>query len=365
MMKTVFLTKRYYTNKDLILDRFGRLFHFPFQLVENGHNVVILCADYRSNAAEKYIFQGVVFLSLPFSCTSPIEFLIKSWVHIRKFNPDVILASGDSHFGFIGALISKFIGVPFVFDVYDDYTVFGSNKLPFMKSIFEWTVRHSDRVICASSPLKIKISKYNKNVVLIENGVDDKLFRPICKSEARDRIGISRNDTVIGYFGSIGQNYGIEILSDSVMKLKALYPRIKLLIAGKNDARVPLSIPHIDYRGPVSQTEIPLFINASDVVVIPYLPDPQISMSSPCKLPEYMACRVPVVSTRVTDIPNTLSDTPEALCKPGDREDMVRAIRWQLENRITIPLPEKLQWNALGVKLNDLLSDLVISRHKT
>ena len=138
-----------------------------------------------------------------------------------------------------------------------------------MKSVFKWTARHSNSVICASSPLIKKISRYNKNVTLIENGVDEEVFKPISKLEARDRLEISREETVIGYFGSIGQNYGIEILSDSVLELKKKYPRIKLLIAGKNDAKVPLSLPHIDYRGPVPQTEIPLFINASDVVVIP------------------------------------------------------------------------------------------------
>lgn len=361
-MKIVFLNKRYYTNKDLVLDRFGRLFHLPVQLIEQGHNVIILCADYRSNVAENFFFQGVVFLSIPMSYNSIAGFLIRSWDHIRKFEPNVILASGDSHFGFIGALISKHIKVPFAFDLYDDYTTFGSNKLPFMKTIFKWTVRHADTVICASSHLKTKISNHNKNVVLIENGVDDKLFRPICKLDARDRLGISRDETIIGYFGTIGQNYGIEILSESVSKLQKQYPGIKLLIAGKNGAKVPLSHPHIDFRGPVPQNEIPFFINASDVVVIPYLPDPQINMSSPCKLPEYLACGVPVVSTRVSDISNLLSFTPAALCDPGDCEDMVRAIRWQLENRIAVPLPKHLKWKALGEKLNNLLNDLVTTK---
>ena len=313
---------------------------------------------------ERYVCHGVVFHSLPLSRTSFPNFILESSKYIRHYNPDVIIASGDSHFGFIGALISKYIGVPFAFDLYDDYTVFGSNKLPFMKSIFEWTVRHSDKVICASSPLKTKISKYNKNVVVIENGVDDKLFRPICKSEARDRIGISQNETVIGYFGSIGHNYGIEILSDSVMKLKALYPRIKLLIAGKNDAKVPLSLQHIDYRGPLPQTEIPYYINASDVVVIPYLPDAQISMSNPCKLPEYLACSVPVVSTRVSDIANTLIETPEAVCIPGNTDDMVRAIRWQLENRVAVPLPKNLRWESLGITLKHTINALLTVRHE-
>ena len=82
-------------------------------------------------------------------------------------------------------------------------------------------------------------------------------------------------------------------------------------------------------------------------------------MSSPCKLPEYLACGVPIVSTRVSDIPNTLSVTPQALCKPDDRDDMIRAIRWQLKNRKVVPLPENLSWYTVGGKLKNLLNHFI------
>ena len=200
--------------------------------------------------------------------------------------------------------------------------------------------------------------------MLIENGVDNQLFRPICKSEARDYLGLSQDETIIGYFGSIGKNYGIEILSESVCRLQTQFPRIKLLITGKNDAKVPLALHYIDYRGPLPQAEIPYYINASDVVVIPYLPDAQISMSNPCKLPEYLACSVPVVSTRVSDIANTLIETPEAVCIPGNTDDMVRAIRWQLENRVAVPLPKNLRWESLGITLKHTINALLTVRHE-
>ena len=362
-MKIILLTKRYYTNKDLILDQFGRLFHLPTSLHELGHHFFVLCANYRDARAKRYISNGVLFHSLPLSGFSLIAFLIKSLLLIKKFKPDVIISSGDTYFGFIGLSFSKLLGIPCVFDLYDDYTTFRSNKLPFMKFFFKWTIRHSNAVICASAPLKTKVSKYNKNISIIENGVDEQLFRPIRKSKARARLGISALETVIGYFGSIGKNYGIDILSDAVFKLREEIPGVKLLITGNNRANICLSRPHIDYRGVVPQDEIPFFINAVDVAVIPYLPTAQVRVSSPCKLPEYLACGVPIVSTRVSDIPNTLADTPEALCRPGDREDMARAIRWQLENRIAVPLPEYLRWKNLGEKLKDLLNELAPLAH--
>jgi glycosyltransferase involved in cell wall biosynthesis len=361
--KTVLLTKRHYTNKDVILDHFGRLHHLPAQLVENGFTVEVICANYRNKKEEFFSYSGVNFHSIPLALCNSIVFLHKIWKYIYRYNPDFIITSGDSHFGFIGLVFSKLLGIPCVFDIYDDYTVFKGNKLPFMKSFFKWSARYSDAVICASSPLKAKISKYNKNIAIIENGVDEQLFRPIRKSEARARLGISCHEPVIGYCGSIGKNYGINILSDAVFKLREEIPGVKLLIAGNNRANICLSHPHIDYRGVVPQDEVPFFINAVDVAVIPYLPTAQINVSSPCKLPEYLACGVLIVSTRVSDIPNTLSDTPEALCKPGDREDMARAIRWQLENRVAVPLPEYLRWKSLGEKLKDLLNELAAIPH--
>ena len=357
--RLLLLTKRYYTNKDLITDKFGRLYHLPCQLVENGFKVLVICVDYRGRREKVIAQSGLKYHSLPLTLTNSAIFFLKLLRYIYRFKPDAIMASGDTHFGFLGWIISKFFDLPCLFDVYDDYTAFGSNRLPFMKSFFTWTIRFSNAVTCASSPLKTKILNYNSSVKLIENGVDESLFRSISKPEARDRLNISLDDTVVGYFGSIGKNYGIENLSDAILRLQDQYPNIKLLIAGKNETKISLWRSHIDYRGLVSQGEIPFFINASDVVVIPYLPDDQINMSNPCKLAEYLACGVPVVSTRVSDIADTLSEIPQALCTPGSVDDMVSAIGWQLKNRKIVDFPKHLKWETLGDKLTKLLKEIV------
>ena len=358
-LRLLLLTKRYYTNKDLISDKFGRLFHLPAQLVEKGLTVHVICADYRGQREQNFARSELQFKSLPLSPTKSPIFLIKLLNHIYRFNPDIIMTSGDTHFGFLGWIFSKIFRRPCLFDVYDDYTAFGSNRLPLIKFVFKWNIRFSDAVICASSPLKSKVLRFNNKVKLIENGVDVRIFRPIANTEARDRLQIPRSDTVIGYFGSIGQNYGIENLLEAILSLKNQYPQIRLLIAGKNETNISLCHPHIDYRGPVPQTEIPYFINASNVVVIPYLPDDQINMSNPCKLAEYLSCGVPVVSTRVSNIADTLSEIPQALCTPGSIDDMASAIRWQLENRKRVPLPEHLKWESLSEKLMNLIKELV------
>ena len=87
MTKTFFLTKRHYTNKDLILDHFGRLYHLPLQLVQNGLDVEVICANYRSRQEEAFSCSGFKFHSIPFSLSNSMVFLLKSWKYIYKFNP--------------------------------------------------------------------------------------------------------------------------------------------------------------------------------------------------------------------------------------------------------------------------------------
>ena len=88
---------------------------------------------------------------------------------------------------------------------------------------------------------------------------------------ARKKLRIDQKDTVIGYFGFMGPNYGIKDLVNATRKLRNTYPRVRLLLAGKKHNHIDIDQPYIDYRGVVNQKEIPLFINSSNVVVIPYL----------------------------------------------------------------------------------------------
>ena len=359
VLKVLMFCKRHYTNRDLITHRFGRLFHLPFQLVQKGMTFVVVAADYKNKKIENINISGVDFYSFPFRVSTLIMFFYKYVKIIRSIQPDIIVASSDSHFGLIGLISSKFQKIPFVFDVYDDYRIFGSNKIPFMKISFDLAVKKADLVICSSTPLHRQLSKINRSCIVIENGVDTETFCPESIADARQKAGISSDKTIIGYFGGIAGKRGVETLIQAVKILKNDFPQISLLIAGKNDLGISFDKSYIDYRGEVEQEEIPLFINASDVVVIPYHPDPQVNMSNPCKLTEYLSCKTPIVATKISDLEDLLEKTPEALCIPGNAEDMARAIEWQLENRKTISLPNNLTWEALGKRFKNELEKLL------
>ena len=59
MPKILVLTKRQYTHKDLLDDRFGRLREIPLELARRGHRVTGLCLSYRSRE-EDWVSDGPV-----------------------------------------------------------------------------------------------------------------------------------------------------------------------------------------------------------------------------------------------------------------------------------------------------------------
>ena len=357
-MTFLFLCKRYYTNKDLIADKFGRLFHLPLQLVKNGHQGLVVAADYRNKKSEKLEIANFSFYSIPFALLWPLSFLFKMYRLFRQCQPDIIIASGDSHFGAIGLLLAKIAKIPFVFDVYDHYASFGTNKVPGMKKLYYLALRKADLVVCASVPLSHFVRKYNQSVIVIENGVDISLFKPIDKQHARDMLGIPDNVVVIGFFGSLIQSRGIELIEAGKI-LRRIYPNIKLLLAGKLCISINEDEPWIDYRGMVAQSEVAVMINACDVVTIPYLADDFNNMSNACKIAEYLACGVPVVTTRVANYADIFATAPDAVCEPGDPKDMAHTILAQIQAPKVVEFPKNLTWEQLGKKLSQALLTII------
>jgi len=358
-MKFALICKRRYTNRDLLSDRFGRLYHLPVQLARNGCPGIVLAADYGGRTAQMQELNGVPFYSLPFSALGLVNFSVQVLRHIKAFQPDVIIASGDTHFGALGLFAGRRLGLPFVFDIYDDYRVFGTNRLVGMKNLFKKVVQQAALVLTASQPLHDKLVQLNPRSMVIENGVDPVVFKNRSRADARFSAGIDLHAVVLGYFGHISRGRGVQVLIDAAGMLQKEYPGLRLLLAGKKDPDFTLDDACIDYRGEVSQADVAAYISACNVAVIPYLPSPQTDVSNPCKVAEYLACGVPVVATAVSNIAELFAQAPHMLCLPGDPADMARAIRLQLTSPAMLDLPQELTWEALGRRLADRLHILI------
>ncbi|TPQ25501.1 glycosyltransferase [Methylomonas koyamae] len=355
-MKIYFLCKRYYTNKDLINDRFGRLYHLPKQLSEHGHSVVVNAFDYRNRTDLFVADNGVSFQTIPLRPANLICEILRIYSLVRNINPDVIIASGDIYIGLIGLLLARRLRIKFVYDVYDYYPAFRINRLPGLKAVFNYVVRKSSLVTCASQSLQRWVkSGVNQRTLLIENGVDRNVFSVGDRVEARLKLNFPLNKEVIGYFGSINSARG-PLLIEACRLLRKTKPNLHLIFAGRVDG-VDFSENWIKYYGELPQSSVPNLIHACDVVVVPYASDQFNSMSGACKIAEYLACGKPVVATRVSDHAEVFKDAPTSLCEPI-ADDMARAISSQLEHPEIVAYPVVLDWQSIGQKLNQELAKL-------
>jgi glycosyltransferase involved in cell wall biosynthesis len=188
---------------------------------------------------------------------------------------------------------------------------------------------------------------------LVPNGIDPARFKPINREVARSRTKLDQAGMrLVGYFGGMDADRGVEDLITAVGLLYAKDDSLRLVLCGPARAGVAFDKPWVDFRGPVDHASIPDYINACDVVVLPYRRGPIIDMAASCKIAEYLLCDRPMVAT---DTPNFSSNFPEqaselgpALCKPGDPVDLARAISLQLQQPRVVSRPEEHTWSRIA-----------------
>lgn len=355
-MKAILICKLHYTNKNLLLDKFGRLYHFPVQLKKLGIDISVIALDYRSRKITSVLYENVEFKTHPFHFKTLLTDLYKLDKVITEINPHVIIASGDSHIGYIGLKLSKKISCKFIFDVYDYYPAFKSNKIPGMKHLFWKSIKKADSILCASTPLLNKLTEISQKVFYIPNGVDLKIFNHTPQEKARNLKKLQKEKgPLIGYFGSMTKHQG-PLLIEACKKLRSKYPDLKLLLAG-NNKNLDLSMEWILYFGTLPQKDVANLICCCDVVSIPYEKSIQINYSGACKIPEYLACKIPVVATNVSNHIDFFHYNEISICEPSV-QSLLNAIENQLTRPTLEPFRSDFEWKNISKKLKDIIYKL-------
>jgi glycosyltransferase involved in cell wall biosynthesis len=128
----------------------------------------------------------------------------------------------------------------------------------------------------------------------------------------------------------IGDAYPHKGLSEVVAALEqAADPAVRLVIAGAggNPAYVAelRRHPRVIYLGAQPYEKVPMFLSMADLVVLPQRLGPYSAGQLPNKLFEALAMGKPVISTRVSDIPQVL-DGCGLVVEPGDVRGIAHAI---------------------------------------
>lgn len=358
-MKLGVIMKRFYTNRDLIGDRYGRMFHLPRELVERGWRVEVFCPDFLKGESFSLEVEGVGFHSIParFAGNWMSE---TPWIN---FDANIWLASGQFFAGRQARAIARLQSVPWTFDCYDYYPAFFPRiTQPWVKWWGRRLIASCDGVIGASEALVSWAKADCSNTICIGNGVDRSVFRPSEKSAVRKKYGLEGAAPVIGYFGSLDADRGLYEAIAAIESLREAGSPVRLVCAGRCSDHSVLDRVQAKWLGMLKQEDLAEILSACDCALAPYSKGSQVEYSSSCRISEYLACGTPVIATRTGDYRRFFSDDYRGLAKPGDAQALVDAIRSQIDDPEVVPLRKEREWQSLGGKLDRFLKDTIDQR---
>lgn len=338
----LFIGKRFNTNRDALLEKFGRNYQFPLHLAAR-HNVTLWLVDYHSKNTMHSTDGPLDVISTPVKNLAVFQhYLLGKY---KTANPiETVIASGDCYIGLMALHIAKKLKARFVFDVYDKYDEFGGYIRPFGFDLFGYLLKTADMRLFASHALRQSLGQPELDAIL-SNGIDANQFRPIDKVEARHKLQLPAEQTFVGYFGSMEPDRGVQDLIAAIQILRQQGQNIELLLGGRADPKLDMSQPGIRYLGNVPFEDVPYALAVCDVLAVPYRRSPLMDAGASNKIAEAMACQRPIVATRS---PNLTANFPEQaqtlgsyLAEPGNPASLAEAIKNKLTTRSWLTLKAK------------------------
>ena len=367
-MKLLVLTSRYTATRDIIGEDFGRQTRLFAALKKRGHDITFFCADYRKKERTNTTLHGIRVMIRPFGITSFFSFVAGLKQLLKKERYDALIATSDPLWGVVGRHVSKG-KLPFIYDLHDNYETYAMYSVPLFGLLEKNAVEKADAITTVSHTLKEFIKPLRKeNVFVIQNGVDTSIFKPMPREKCRAVLKLPKDIPIISYAGTLQRRQGIDILLEVFKELREEMPNLTLALAGRffGSEKKHLDIAQEGIRylgGNLSQKEVAMLINASNVVAVPNRENPFTLFCFPYKVVEYMACNVPIVATDVGDVGRLLSPFNGSLCFPDSRESMKKAIKRQLK-KSHINYREAVMKSAWGAIAKELDKVLKIIRKK-
>lgn len=348
-----------------------------YELISNlsklGHNVVLLNADYPGKVEEivcsnppsvakgirsKLLSLRIVWrfrgeLGILWSLGRDLSLFFSAFVLImsRKRNFDVIyrrhsLFNSDY-------FLARLFRLPLVKEVNGiegdnaEITGFSDNfSLKVIDRIERFNMPRADKIIVVTSKLKETLQKDygvpGDKIVVIPNGANIELFKPMDTEQARKQVNLAQAGHVVVFVGDLVAWDGVDYLIKSIPYVVKECPATNFLIVGDGMMRQELVelvrqvgvSDKVIFTGMVPYHKVPLYINASDVCVVPLRSERGERIgSSPLKIHEYMACGKPVVASRISGLEMLEDNDTGILVEPESPSELAQAILRLLQSK--------------------------------
>ncbi len=235
------------------------------------------------------------------------------------------------------------------------------------EKMVEQAIQSASHLIVVSKGVAEYVERFDVDrdrIHVLPNGVDTERFSP-CESR-----GSPRNQFTVGFVGTLKPWHDLLTLVRAFGSLRdrcTENAECRLLIVGDGPERERLTsaladlglLDSVHFTGSVDPADVPRWMDEMDVGVAPY-PAEGDCYFSPLKIFEYMAAGLPVVASRIGQIPELIEDGQTGLLwPPGDHEALASILdglrtdplqRAQLGRRARAKAVQAHTWDSVVAK---------------
>lgn len=174
-------------------------------------------------------------------------------------------------------------------------------------------------VICVSSKnreesISLGLTTADK-CLIAPNAINNGLFRKMDKTACRQKLGLPLDAFIVCFVGWFNERKGPLRLAAALNQLTGVHS----IFIGKGEQEPKCD--NVLFKGSVSHEEVPLYMNASDVFVLPTLHEGCCNA-----VVEAMACGLPIISSDLPFNWDILNESNSIMIDPNSSDEMARAI---------------------------------------
>ena len=188
----------------------------------------------------------------------------------------------------------------------------------------------ADVVLVTSEAIREAAQPYAKHVYSFPNGVDFSKFAAALEHTIIPDDLAEFPRPIIGYVGALSGVLDQNLLLEMATQM----PNATFALVGPSfaDMSALKSAPNIKLLGARDHNEIPGYVKGFDVALIPYLKTPFTDSVYSCKLNEYLAIGVPVVSTILREVRAFSARYPDTVAIGQDTSDFIVKVKQALDD---------------------------------
>jgi glycosyltransferase involved in cell wall biosynthesis len=222
----------------------------------------------------------------------------------------------------------------------------------------KYLMAHADIIFTGGKSLYESKKELHPNVHCFPSSVDESHF-----AQALNGISIPSDivhvpSPIVGYYGVIDERIDLYLIDQAAEKM----PHVSFVMIGPlakiEDSDLPKR-DNIYYLGMKSYDELPHYLKAFDIAMMPFALNDATKYISPTKTLEYMAAGKPIISTKIMDVVRDYSSCVSLVDSP---DDLCNAITMLLDtknqssmNQEYFKILQKTSWDATVAAMKSII----------